>query len=415
MITYPNDWNEFNITEVANTFIGLVTTMTTNYSNKGVRLIRNSDIKENKFVFKENIFLNKIFADENKSRIHQVGDIITVHTGDIGTSSVIDDSLEGSLGFATIVTRVNNNIVDPYYLSWYFNSKIYKQYAFSIMTGDGRNNLNMKDFNRAKFFLPSLDEQKAISNVLSDFDEHIDNLTELIEKKKAIREGALEDLVSGRIRVDGFAEDWIKVKFDEVIIPKARIGWQGLKKEEYLTSGYSYLIGGGDFDDGSINLDTISYVTKERFEMDSNIQVESNNVLVTKDGTIGKVALVPVIDKPATLNSGVFVFKTNESLIPTFLYRVLLSSIFRKFIDTLSAGSTIKHLYQKDLKKFSFYMPKNLDEQKAISSILMDIDDEIKDLESEKDKMIQIREGAMNDLLTGRVRLWTNVKYLDTK
>ena len=265
--------------------------------------------------------------------------------------------------------------------------------------------ITKEEFTEFLLPIPDIDEQKAIANVLSDFDEHIDNLTELIEKKKAIREGALEDLISGRTRVDGFDEEWIKVTFDEVIIPKARIGWQGLKKEEYLTSGYSYLIGGVDFDDGTINLDTISYVTRERFEMDSNIQVESNNVLVTKDGTIGKVALVPVIDKPATLNSGVFVFKTKESLIPTFLYRVLLSSVFRKFIDTLSAGSTIKHLYQKDLKKFSFFMPKNLDEQKAISSILMDIDDEIKDLESEKDKMNQIREGAMNDLLTGRVRL----------
>jgi len=215
----------------------------------------------------------------------------------------------------------------------------------------------------------------------------------------------LEDLVSGRTRIDGFDCAWETVSFNHVITPKARIGWQGLKKEEYLKSGYSYLIGGTDFLNGKISLDRISYVSKERYDMDSNIQVSKNDVLVTKDGTIGKVAIVPKLDKPATLNSGVFVFRTAKKLAPTFLYRVLLSSVFRNFIDTLSAGSTIKHLYQKDLKIFEFRIPNNLEEQQAIAQILTAMDDEIESLETEKAKMMQIREGAMDDLLTGRVRL----------
>ena len=137
----------------------------------------------------------------------------------------------------------------------------------------------------------------------------------------------------------------------------------------------------------------------------SNIQVESNNVLVTKDGTIGKVALVPKLDRPATLNSGVFVFRTTSSLLPIFLYRVLLSSVFREFINTLSAGSTIKHLYQKDLSNFEFKIPQDTKEQEAIALILTAMDEEIESLEVEKEKMLQIKEGAMDDLLTGRVRL----------
>ncbi|NLK97036.1 MAG: restriction endonuclease subunit S [Epulopiscium sp.] len=258
---------------------------------------------------------------------------------------------------------------------------------------------------RMDVFLPELSEQQAIASVLSDFDEHIDNLSELIEKKKAIRDGALEDLLSGRTRLDGFDGEWKTVSFNQVIKPKARIGWQGLKKDEYLRSGYSYLIGGTDFHNGTVNLDNISYVSKERYDMDSNIHVESNNVLVTKDGTIGKVALVPKLDRPATLNSGVFVFRTTSSLLPIFLYRVLLSSVFREFINTLSAGSTIKHLYQKDLSNFEFIIPQDTKEQEAIAEVLTAMDDEIESLETEKEKMMQIKEGAMDDLLTGRVRL----------
>lgn len=249
------------------------------------------------------------------------------------------------------------------------------------------------------------EHQEEIARTLSQFDSYIDDLAELIEKKKGIRDGALEDLITKKTRLNGFADDWTPVTFNQVITPKARIGWQGLKKHEYLRSGYSYLIGGTDFNNGTVSLDNISYVSKERYDMDTNIQVSENDVLVTKDGTIGKVAIVPELNKPATLNSGVFVFRTNSRLVPAFLFRVLQSSVFREFIDTLSAGSTIKHLYQKDLKKFEFEIPVDMKEQEDIAAVLTAMDEEIRNLEIERDKIIQIREGAMDDLLTGRVRL----------
>ena len=254
-------------------------------------------------------------------------------------------------------------------------------------------------------YVGDVDEQGLIAQNLRCFDTYIDDLTELIEKKRGIRDGALEDLIRHRTRLEGYNGEWTTVTFNQVITPKARIGWQGLKKHEYLRSGYSYLIGGTDFSHGTVSLDNSSYVSKDRYDMDANIQVSKNDVLVTKDGTIGKVALVPKLGKPATLNSGVFVFRTNNRLLPTFLFRVLSSSVFREFIDTLSAGSTIKHLYQKDLKNFEFEIPVDKKEQEAIADTLTAMDEEIEALEIERDKIIQIREGAMDDLLTGRVRL----------
>ena len=81
------------------------------------------------------------------------------------------------------------------------------------------------------------------------------------------------------------------------------------------------------------------------------------------------------------------------------------SSVFKDFIDALSAGSTIKHLYQKDLKRFAFNMPSSVSEQLAIADTLGALESEISALEAERDKWKQIRDGAMDDLLTGRVRL----------
>jgi type I restriction enzyme S subunit len=328
------------------------------------------------------------------------GDVLISAAGTVG-KVVKFDGKESYFQDSNIVwLKVNKEVVDREFLYWF-----YRSYPWKALEGTTIKRLYNNIILNTDINLPSIEEQKEIAQTLSDFDEHIGNLTELIEKKKAIRDGALEDLIRGKTRVDGFDKEWETVSFNQVIKPKARIGWQGLKKEEYLRSGYSYLIGGTDFHNGKVNLENISYVSKERYDMDSNIQVESNNVLVTKDGTIGKVAMVPKLDKPATLNSGVFVFRTTPSLLPTFLYRVLLSSIFKEFINTLSAGSTIKHLYQKDLSNFEFRMPQDIREQQAIASVLTDMDEEIESLEIEKEKIMGIREGAMDDLLTGRVRL----------
>ena len=248
-------------------------------------------------------------------------------------------------------------------------------------------------------------EQEAIAGTLTAMDEEIEALEIEQDKMIQIREGAMENLIRHRTRLDGFNGEWTTVTFNQVITPKARIGWQGLKKHEYLRNGYSYLIGGTDFSHGTVILDNIWYVSKDRYDMDANIQVSKNDVLVTKDGTIGKVALVPKLGKPATLNSGVFVFRTNSRLLPTFLFRVLSSSVFKEFIDALSAGSTIKNLNQKDLKNFEFEIPMDKKEQEAIADTLTAMDNEIEAMEAERDKLIQIREGAMDDLLTGRIRL----------
>lgn len=288
--------------------------------------------------------------------------------------------------------QLNDKLVNKIFFVFSTKSHFFLNQLNSEIQGSTRNRTSISKIKKNSILLPSLQEQQAIADTLSTFDTYISNLTELIEKKKAIREGALEDLVSGKTRLEGFSGEWKEVSFNDVITPKARIGWQGLKKYEYLRSGYSYLIGGTNFFDGTISTNNIWFVSKERYAMDSNIQVSENDVLVTKDGTIGKVALVPKMMKPATLNSGVFVFRTKNDLLEVFLYRILTSSIFSSFISVLSAGSTIKHLYQKDLKNFVFKMPIDPKEQQAIADTLTAMDDEIRNLETELDKMKQIRE-----------------------
>lgn len=162
-----DDWEQRKVTELGKIYIGLVTTMTEHYTDEGSLLIRNSDIKDGYFEFGNTpIFLDKEFSEENKTRMHMVGDVITVHTGDIGTSAVISENEANSIGFATIVTRPNRNVLDSYYLSSYLNTEEHKKWAISMATGDGRSNYNLKDYTNLIVPVPCLEEQKKISSYI---------------------------------------------------------------------------------------------------------------------------------------------------------------------------------------------------------------------------------------------------------
>ena len=177
---FTGDWEQRKVTELGYIYIGLVTTMTSHYSNHGTLLIRNSDIKDSCFEFdKKPIFLDEEFAKQNASRRHQVGDVITVHTGDIGTSAVITEKEEGSIGFATIVTRPYKEKITSEYLCTYLNTDTHKNFALNISTGDGRNNYNLKDYYECVVPVPRIKEQIKIA----DFINALNNLITLHQRK----------------------------------------------------------------------------------------------------------------------------------------------------------------------------------------------------------------------------------------
>lgn len=211
-------------------------------------------------------------------------------------------------------------------------------------------------------------------------------------------------------------DDWEVKNINKECTIKARIGWQGLKSTEYLDYGNYILITGTDFNNGFINWKSCSYVTKWRFNQDKNIQIKQGDVLVTKDGTIGKIAFLGSIPMQGTLNSGVFVVrpKNNEKIDSVFLSLIFKSLWFDSFLEQITSGSTIVHLYQKDFVKFDFPLPP-LPEQQRIAKALSDVDALISTTEKLLQKKKNIKQGTMQELLTGKKRLSGFAKSNNTK
>ena len=192
---FTGSWAWHKVTELGEIYIGLVTTMTSHYTDHGALLIRNSDIKDGYFDFGINpIFLDDDFAKQNSLRKHRIGDVITVHTGDIGTSAVVTEKEAGSLGFATIVTRPNNNIITSYYLCTYLNTDTHKNFAMNISTGDGRNNYNLKDYYQCMIPVPSIKEQERISVYIQNINNLITLHQRKVEKLKNMKTAMLEKM-----------------------------------------------------------------------------------------------------------------------------------------------------------------------------------------------------------------------------
>ena len=184
---------------------------------------------------------------------------------------------------------------------------------------------------------------------------------------------------------------------------KGRIGWQGLTADEYVDEG-PFLITGTDFINGTINWDTCVHITEERWGEAPEIHIKNGDLLITKDGTVGKVAIVSNLEGKASLNSGVLLIRTFDGFDKRFLYWTLLSDEFWVWFKLKNAGnSTIIHLYQNDFAEFCYTFP-NVTEQKAIADFLDKqcgiIDEIISDLEKQIEILQKFKKSLILETVT---------------
>lgn len=378
----PDDWSVITLGNYAQIFRGgsprpIQAFLTT--SDKGVNWIKIGDVgEEDKFIKSTE---EKIVPEGvSRSRMVFRGDLILSNSMSYGRPYIMN--IEGCIHDGWLVIQKYDRVFDRDYLYYALSSGLTMKQYVAMAAGSSVQNLNKEKVSKIVLPCPRISEQKSIAEVLSDIDTLIIDLKKLIRKKKDIRQGTMQMLVTGKKRLDGFSGDWVKINLAKNSRLKARIGWQGLTTAEYLDEGYSYLITGTDFKDGRINWNGCHYVNYDRYVQDPNIQVSNGDLLLTKDGTIGKVAYISDLNRPATLNSGVFVVKPiTDAYTAHFMFYVLESSVFKEFLQQLSAGSTINHLYQKDLVKFDLYVPPTTEEQEAITGILCDMDLDIYKLE----------------------------------
>ncbi|HIF9238245.1 TPA: restriction endonuclease subunit S [Photobacterium damselae] len=424
----PDDWDVVSLGDIGNTVIGL-TYSPKDVADYGSLVLRSSNIQKNRLAYENNVFVD---MDLPERVIVKEGDILVcVRNGSrnlIGKCALIDKNAEGSaFGAFMSIYRTKQSK----FIFFQFQSNIIQNQINEIM-GATINQITNKDMAGFKVLVPRDEkEQIAIANALSDVDALLAELEKLIAKKQAIKTATMQQLLTGKTRLPQFAiytegekqgqlkgtkpselgeipEDWEVQLLKDISSMRGRIGWQGLKQEEFTFNDQQpFLITGMNFKDGKIRWNEVYHIPEDRYEMDRNIQLKVGDILMTKDGTIGKLLFVDHIPKPykATLNSHLLLFRPKlESYVPKYLYYLMKTRLLDDHIELHKSGSTFFGITQEAMGKLLALLPSN-EEQTAIATILSDMDSEIQTLEQRLAKTRQIKQGMMQELLTGKTRL----------
>ena len=346
---------------------------------------------------------------------------------DAGSTIVCCIGTIGKLGYVDSVASTNQQINSVKSLSGndkfiYFALAACKKEMESLASGNVIQILNKKKLGDIFVPLPSDLEMTNIADYLKTQVSKINKLADKIknfidvlkEKRQAVITKAVTKGLDQNVQMKDSGVEWIgeipkhwtvmKVKHTSYV--KGRVGWKGLTTDEYLEDGYAYLVTGQDFQSKTIIWDSCYGVDKRRYDDDPYIQLKNGDLLITKDGTIGKLAIVDGLEKPACLNSGILLVRPYDYYNTDFLYYVLSSTVFSNFYFLRSFGSTIQHLYQNVFEGFSFPIPP-MEEQSKIVAYLERKMGKIDKIISTGERMVQLlkeyKTSLISQAVTGKI------------
>lgn len=335
-------------------FVGGYSFKSEKYVPSGLRVIRIANVQDGVLEDNAPCYYPIEYKDMIADALLKEGDLLMSLTGNVGrVAFMTDEFLPAGLNQRVECFRTDDDIMKKY-LFYMFRSKTFIQEALKNATGVAQ--LNMSTTWLKDYMVPirGSNEMNSIIKTLDSIESAI------LSEKNAIL--SYDSLIKSRFNeMFSNLDDYVTVQ-DSCEV-HARIGWQALTQKEHMKTGKYMLITGTDFKDNEINYSSCVFVTKERYEMDRHIILRNDDVLITKDGTIGKVAIVHNLPGPATLNSGVFVLRPDNRFNKEYISYVFKGEPFSRFVEEVKTGVTVKHLNQANLLKFKIPVPKKKDQE----------------------------------------------------
>lgn len=319
-------------------------------------------------------------------------DLVFARKGNVERSALIPlTKTKYFLGSDGICLRVITKNLLPQYLFYAIQSNTVRSFLIQNAYGTTMAGLNEKILSAIPLFLPvDIDEQSAIAETFSDIDRLISSLQKLIEKKKAIKQGTMQELLTGKKRLPGFSGKRKRKKLGNYI--KFEVGFPF--KSQYFNSQH---IGLRLIKNRDLKSDDQVYYTTE--DVSSEYIVNNGDVLVGMDGDF----------TPCIWRKGVALLNQRVGRIGAFGMDLLFSYyLLQQPLQELQIGTgatTVKHLSHFDVEELELTFPEEIKEQQAIAQVLSDMDNDIEQLEKKLSKYQQIKQGMMQELLTGRIRL----------
>lgn len=318
--------------------------------------------------------------------------------------AVICPSKEMQYILGSDVVRISpKDILNATYFVYQSKSEIYKAQIAANTQGSTRQRTSISKLRDILIPLPPTKlEQERIAKALSNIDALISQLDKLIEKKRAIKQGAMQQLLTCKKRLKGFSEPWVEKKLGE----DATIlrGSSPRPIEDYITDsqdGLNWIKIGDVKPEEKYLRKTAEKIKKEG--LSKTRQVKKGDFILSNSMSFGRPY---ILDIDGCIHDGWLVIQDyQEAYDMQLLYYILCSDAIMDQYVSMAAGSSVQNLNKEKVANVLLYAPTSLQEQSAIASILTSMDDEITALEAKKVKCEQIKQGMMQQLLTGKIRL----------
>lgn len=322
--------------------------------------------------------LVSVDSPQSRNYILQDGDIVIARTGASVGKSYRYRKSDGELVFAGFLICItpDEKKLDPVFAGYYLQSKPYWDWIAAESVRSGQPGINAQQLMRLDLDLPDIQHQREIGSRLSDVDNLISFLELLISKKQSIKQGVMHELLTGRTRLPGFDAKWSTEKMGSILRVRHGRSQAGIEKSN---GRYPILATGGEI--GRTNIPIYSHPS----------------VLIGRKGTIDRPQYR---DEPFWTVDTLFYTEIFPRAVPLYIF-YLFQTIDWK---SMNEASGVPSLNSSRIESIEVVLP-SLEEQKAIAQILQDVDQEIDTLERRLESARNIKQGMMQELLTGRTRL----------
>lgn len=331
-------------------------------------------------------------------------DIFISVAGTLGIVGQIPEYLDGA-NLTENANRITNIKCDVKYLMYWLMSGIIQNIISQTQTLGAQPKLALTRIRNFPVILPPMIEQERIVEALMDIDALIMRLNKLIVKKKGIRQGTMQILVTGKKRLDGFSGGWITKPLEQLC--DLITDGSHESPSEYLDGFYMPSV--KDMTDSGFDFSDCKRISKADYErlVANGCKPEIGDVLIAKDGSMLKYVFPVKEDRNIVILSSIAILRPKKNMLSSsyLTYYFRQPRFVEQVIKSNQTGTGVPRIVLKNFKKIELHIPEELNEQEAIAGILSDMDIDIWTLEKKLKKFTAIKQGMMEELLTGKVRL----------
>lgn len=376
----PEDWEVKRIVDIAT-----ITTGSQNTQDK---------VDGGKYPF----YVRSQNVERIDTYIYDTEGVVTAGDG-VGTGKIFH-RVRGKFGLHQRCYLMHNLLgVNVDYFYWIFSIRFYER-VMGMTAKSSVDSVRREMIADMLLPIPPIEEQRRIASALTSIDNLIDSLDRLIAKKRDIKQGAMQQLLSGKKRLKGFTEPWVEKKLGDVVTNSIGLTYSPNNVKKYGT----LVLRSSNIKNGKLIFEDNVFV---EMSIPERAKVHTNDLLVcVRNGSkalIGKSAVITEDAEGMAFGAFMTILRAN-GIEQIFLNYYWQTDFIQKQVRD-NMGATINQITNADISDFDIYVPSYLPEQQAIASVLTSMDNELSALEAKRKKYEQIKQGMMQQLLTGRIRL----------